>query len=40
MQIVFVEDNKLRETLLKDIDETQLPNNVGGPLKLVPIQEC
>ncbi|XP_057764654.1 uncharacterized protein LOC130985607 [Salvia miltiorrhiza] len=39
-KIVFVEDKKLRATLLQDIDESQLPNCVGGPLKLVPIQEC
>lgn len=39
-KIVFVEDKKLQATLLEDIDESQLPNSVGGPLKLVPIQEC
>ncbi|XP_042027756.1 phosphatidylinositol transfer protein 3-like [Salvia splendens] len=39
-KIVFAEDNKLRATLLEDIDDNQLPECVGGPLKLVPIQEC
>ncbi|KAG6392256.1 hypothetical protein SASPL_146470 [Salvia splendens] len=39
-KIVFVEDKKLRATLLEDIDENQLPDCVGGPLKLVPIQDC
>ncbi|XP_047942143.1 phosphatidylinositol transfer protein 3-like [Salvia hispanica] len=39
-RIVFVEDKKLRPTLLQDIDEDQLPDCVGGPLKLVPIQDC
>ncbi|KAL1537464.1 phosphatidylinositol transfer protein 3-like [Salvia divinorum] len=39
-KIVFVEDKKLRATLLEDIDENQLPECVGGPLKLVPIQDC
>lgn len=36
-QIVFVDDKKLRETLLEDIDESQLPQIYGGKLELVPI---
>ncbi|KAK1436755.1 hypothetical protein QVD17_02537 [Tagetes erecta] len=39
-KIVFVEDKKLKSTLLKDIDESQLPEIYGGKLELVPIQDC
>ena len=39
-QIVFVENKKLRSTLLADIDESQLPEIYGGKLQLVPIQDC
>lgn len=38
-KIVFVENKKLKSTLLEDIDESQLPEIYGGKLKLVPIQE-
>ncbi|KAI3410876.1 uncharacterized protein J3R85_018307, partial [Psidium guajava] len=38
-KIVFVEDKKLRTTLLRDIDESQLPEAYGGRLPLVPIQD-
>ncbi|KAI3684396.1 hypothetical protein L6452_33619 [Arctium lappa] len=38
-KIVFVENKQLRSTLLKDIDESQLPEIYGGKLKLVPIQD-
>lgn len=40
LQIVFVENKKLRSTLLGDIDESQLPDTYGGKLPLVPIQDC
>ncbi|KAK9934251.1 hypothetical protein M0R45_021403 [Rubus argutus] len=39
-KIVFVENKKLRSTLLGDIDESQLPDTYGGKLPLVPIQDC
>ncbi|KAG9144767.1 hypothetical protein Leryth_017240 [Lithospermum erythrorhizon] len=39
-KIVFVEDKKMKLTLLSDIDENQLPEVYGGKLPLVPIQEC
>ncbi|XP_022932698.1 phosphatidylinositol transfer protein 3 [Cucurbita moschata] len=38
-KIKFVEDKKLRSTLLSDIDESQLPDVYGGKLSLVPIQD-
>ncbi|PWA84566.1 sec14p-like phosphatidylinositol transfer family protein [Artemisia annua] len=38
-KIVFVETKQLTATLLKDIDESQLPEIYGGKLKLVPIQD-
>ncbi|KAM0066297.1 putative CRAL-TRIO lipid binding domain, CRAL/TRIO domain, CRAL/TRIO domain superfamily [Helianthus debilis subsp. tardiflorus] len=38
-KIVFVENKHLTSTLLKDIDESQLPDIYGGKLKLVPIQD-
>ncbi|GJW26108.1 CRAL-TRIO domain-containing protein [Tanacetum coccineum] len=38
-RIVFVETKQLKSTLLKDIDESQLPDIYGGKLKLVPIQD-
>ncbi|XP_045823321.1 phosphatidylinositol transfer protein 3-like [Trifolium pratense] len=37
-KIIFVENNKLKSTLLEDIDESQLPEIYGGKLQLVPIQ--
>ncbi|KAJ4720336.1 random slug protein 5 [Melia azedarach] len=39
-KIVFVENKKLRSTLLEEIDESQLPDIYGGKLPLVPIQDC
>ncbi|XP_030517396.1 phosphatidylinositol transfer protein 3-like isoform X2 [Rhodamnia argentea] len=39
-KIVFVENKKLRTTLLEDIDESQLPDAYGGRLPLVPIEDC
>uniref|UniRef100_A0A7C9F419 CRAL-TRIO domain-containing protein n=1 Tax=Opuntia streptacantha TaxID=393608 RepID=A0A7C9F419_OPUST len=40
LQIVFVDDSKLKSTLLEDIDESQLPDTYGGKLPLVPLQEA
>lgn len=39
-KIIFVENKKLKSTLLADIDESQLPETYGGKLPLVPIQDC
>jgi len=39
-KIIFVENKKLRSTLLSDIDESQLPDTYGGQLPLVPIQDA
>ncbi|XP_057493913.1 uncharacterized protein LOC130779329 [Actinidia eriantha] len=39
-KIIFVENKELRQTLLADIDESQLPEMYGGRLPLVPIQNC
>ncbi|PON57019.1 CRAL-TRIO lipid binding domain containing protein [Parasponia andersonii] len=39
-KIMFVENKKLKSTLLSDIDESQLPEIYGGKLPLVPIQDC
>ncbi|WCJ26716.1 Sec14p-like phosphatidylinositol transfer family protein [Euphorbia peplus] len=39
-KIVIVENEKLRMTLLEDIEESQLPDIYGGKLSLVPIQDC
>lgn len=39
-KVVFVEDKRLKETLVEDIDENQLPEIYGGKLQLVPIQNA
>ncbi|KAH6755504.1 Sec14p-like phosphatidylinositol transfer family protein [Perilla frutescens var. hirtella] len=39
-KVVFVEDKRLQETLLEEIDESQLPEIYGGKLQLVPIQDA
>lgn len=39
-KIVFVENKKIKSTLLADIDESQLPDIYGGKLPLVPIQDA
>uniref|UniRef100_A0A1D1XTV5 Random slug protein 5 n=2 Tax=Anthurium amnicola TaxID=1678845 RepID=A0A1D1XTV5_9ARAE len=38
-KIVFVEDKNLKETLLEDIEESQLPDIYGGMLPLVRVQD-
>ncbi|KAJ6695115.1 hypothetical protein OIU74_014284 [Salix koriyanagi] len=38
-KIIFVENKRLKSTLLDDIDESQLPDVYGGKLSLVPIQD-
>ncbi|XP_020233525.1 sec14 cytosolic factor [Cajanus cajan] len=38
-KIVFVEKNKVKSTLLEEIDHSQLPEIYGGQLSLVPIQD-
>jgi hypothetical protein len=38
-KIVFTDDKRVKETLLKDIDENQLPEIYGGKLPLVTIQD-
>ncbi|KAK4845899.1 hypothetical protein QYF36_010393 [Acer negundo] len=38
-KIVFVEEKKIKSTLLEDIEESQLPEIYGGQLPLVPIHE-
>nr|ABK22993.1 unknown [Picea sitchensis] len=40
LQIVFVEDKHFKETLLNDIDESQLPEIYGGKLPIVKVQDC
>ncbi|MCO5574214.1 hypothetical protein L7F22_027996 [Adiantum nelumboides] len=37
-KIIFVDEKRTTETLLKDIDVTQLPEEFGGQLPLMPIQ--
>ncbi|KAM3380496.1 phosphatidylinositol transfer protein 3 [Capsicum galapagoense] len=39
-KISFVENKRLTETLLQDIDESQLPEIYGGKMPLVPIHEA
>lgn len=39
-KILFVENKRLKSTLLEDIDESQLPELYGGKMKLVRIQDC
>ncbi|CAL0325252.1 unnamed protein product [Lupinus luteus] len=36
-KIIFIENKKLKSTMMEDIDENQLPEIYGGPLPLVPI---
>ncbi|KAL7161958.1 hypothetical protein ACSBR2_042438 [Camellia fascicularis] len=38
-KIVFVENKKLKSTLLQDIDESQIPEIYGGKLPLAPMQD-
>jgi hypothetical protein len=39
LQFVFVEDKSLRETLRRVIDETQLPEFLGGKMPLVSLKD-
>ncbi|XP_073146665.1 uncharacterized protein [Henckelia pumila] len=39
-KIVFVDNKRMKATLLEEIDECQLPEIYGGKLQLVPIQDC
>lgn len=39
LQIVFVEKNKVKSTLLEEMEESQVPEIFGGSLPLVPIQD-
>ncbi|KAI5083993.1 hypothetical protein GOP47_0000162 [Adiantum capillus-veneris] len=38
-KLVIVDDGQLKETLLKDIDITQLPDVYGGMLPMVPVRD-
>ncbi|KAG6472177.1 SEC14 cytosolic factor-like [Zingiber officinale] len=38
-KFIFVANKEMRDTLLADIDESQLPEKYGGRLSLVPIEE-
>lgn len=38
-KIVFVDNRKLKSTLLEEIDESQIPDIYGGVLPLIPIHE-
>ncbi|KAB5525254.1 hypothetical protein DKX38_023003 [Salix brachista] len=37
--IVFVDNSKLKSTLLEEIDQSQIPDIYGGDLPLIPIHE-
>ena len=39
LQFVFVEDKSLRETLRQEIDESQLPEFLGGKMPLVSLKD-
>lgn len=39
VQIVFVENKKLKSTLVEEVEESQLPDIYGGQMPLVPIQD-
>ncbi|CAL4959644.1 unnamed protein product [Urochloa decumbens] len=38
-KFVFVEDKNLHETLRQEIDETQLPEYLGGKMPLIPLKD-
>jgi hypothetical protein len=40
LQIVFVDNKKLQETLLADIDADQLPSDYGGSGELILLQDA
>ena len=39
LQFVFVDDKSLHETLRREIDETQLPEFLGGKMPLIPLKD-
>ncbi|KAL3655103.1 hypothetical protein CASFOL_000889 [Castilleja foliolosa] len=39
-KMVFVENKRIKDTLLEEIDERQLPEMYGGKLQLIPIQDA
>lgn len=39
LQFIFVDDKKMKETMLRDIEENQLPNIYGGKHPLVPVED-
>uniref|UniRef100_A0A0A9BF19 CRAL-TRIO domain-containing protein n=1 Tax=Arundo donax TaxID=35708 RepID=A0A0A9BF19_ARUDO len=39
LQFVFVEDKSLKETLHREIDESQLPEFLGGKMPLIPLKD-
>jgi hypothetical protein len=39
VQILFVDNKRIKSTLLEEIDESQLPEIFGGQLPLVPVQD-
>ena len=39
LQFVFVEDKSLRETLRQAIDESQLPEFLGGKMDVIPLKD-
>jgi hypothetical protein len=39
LQFVFVDDKNLQETLRREMDESQLPDFLGGKMPLVPLKD-
>ena len=39
LQFVFVNNKSLHETLRREIDETQLPEFLGGKMPLIPLKD-
>jgi len=40
LQFVFVNNKSLHETLHREIDETQLPEFLGGKTPLISLRDC
>jgi hypothetical protein len=40
LQFVFVNNKSLHETLRREIDETQLPEFLGGKTPLISLKDC